>query len=108
MKVDSLRRYESADEFFLLDGTVVMKMTPGAAISVCEQARSHGFFISRIEGGIWHNPGFEARLDCIWDGVDCFIDEVSAGENNKSAAMFIAGEALVHDVFIVTVARIND
>jgi hypothetical protein len=37
-------------------------------------AAQHGLVVVRIEEGIWHSPGFEARLDCIWDGADSAID----------------------------------
>lgn len=105
MSVDLLRRYDSADDFFALNGSVVMKMTVAAAISVCEQAISHGLVVSRVEGGIWHSPGFEARLDCIWDGIDSKDDDSRVGENNKSAVEFIKSESMCHDAFIVTVDR---
>lgn len=105
MNIDSLRQYESADDFFALNGSAVMKMTVAAAISVCEQAINHGLIVSRIEGGIWHNPGFEARLDCIWDGADSSVDKVSAEKSNRSATGFIKSESFQHDTFIVAVSK---
>lgn len=105
MNIDSLRQYESADDFFALNGSAVMKMTIAAAISVCEQAISHGLIVSRIEGGIWHNPGFEARLDCIWDEADSSVDKFSAEKSNRSATGFIKSESFQHDTFIVTVSK---
>ncbi|WP_244102159.1 hypothetical protein [Burkholderia ambifaria] len=74
MNIDRSRVYDSADDFFSLDGSIVMKLSTEAAIAVCEQAAQHGLVVARIEGGIWHFPGFEARLDCIWDGADPPID----------------------------------
>ena len=56
--LDPLRRYELSDDFFALDGSVVMKLSAGAAIAVCEQAIQHGLVIARVEGGVWHFPGF--------------------------------------------------
>ena len=106
MNIDSLRRYESADDFFALNGSVVMKMTVAAAISVCEQAISHGLVVSRVEGGIWHNPGFEARLDCIWDGADSSVDKVSVEKSNRFAAIFIKSESFQHDTFIIAVSKV--
>ncbi|KWR76108.1 colicin immunity protein [Pseudomonas citronellolis] len=105
MNIDSLRQYESADDFFALNGSAVMKMTIAAAISVCEQAINHGLIVSRIEGGIWHNPGFEARLDCIWDEADSSVDKFSAEKSNRSATGFIKSESFQHDTFIVTVSK---
>jgi len=70
MKIDLQRRFDSPNDFFELGGSVVMKLSADAAIAVCERAAQHGLVVVRVEGGIWHSPGFEARLDCIWDGAD--------------------------------------
>ncbi|NTY38018.1 colicin immunity protein [Burkholderia diffusa] len=103
MNIDRQRRYETADDFFSLGGSIVMKLTVGAAIDVCEQAAQHGVVVSRIEGGIWHSSGFEARIDCIWDAkIDPPVDESVAEQNNRDAVEFIREESQVHDVFIVT------
>jgi len=102
MKIDLQRLYDSSDDFFSLNGSIVMKLSADAAISVCERATQKGLVIVRIEGGIWHSPGFEARLDCIWDGVDPLVDVDAAEQNNLAAAEFIRAETQVHDVFIVT------
>lgn len=102
MKIDLQCRYESSDDFFMLRGSVVMKLSVDAAISICEQAAERGLVISRVEGGIWHSPGFEARLDCIWDGVDPPVDFSAAEQNNFAAAGFIRSESKTHDVFVLT------
>ncbi len=107
MKGERGKLYESAEDFFELEGSVVMKLTPSAAISVCQQAAKRGLIVARIEGGIWHYPGFESRLDCIWDGADPPIDTTSAHENNLLAAEFIESEIEVHDVFILTAPPIT-
>ncbi|WP_071738871.1 colicin immunity protein [Burkholderia ubonensis] len=106
MNIDLQRRYDSSDDFFLLGGSVVMKLSADAAIAVCEQAGQLGLVIARIEGGIWHFPGFEARPDCIWDGVDLPVDAGAAEQNNLEAE-FIRPESQVHDVFIVTAQQIT-
>ncbi|HDR9837044.1 TPA: colicin immunity protein [Burkholderia multivorans] len=107
MKFDLQRRYESADDFFALEGSVVMKLSAGAAIEICERAAEQGMVVSRVEGGIWHFPGFEARLDCIWDGADPPVDSTAANQNNLAAADFIRAESNVHDVFVVTASRMT-
>ncbi|MFJ2994833.1 colicin immunity protein [Pandoraea sp. NPDC087047] len=107
MKIDLQRRYDSPDEFFSLGGSVVMKLSADAAITVCERAGQHGLVIARIEGGLWHSPGFEARLDCIWDGADPPVEVSAAEQNNLAAAEFIRSESRVHDVFVVTAPRIT-
>jgi len=102
MNIDRSRIYDSADDFFSLDGSIVMKLSTDAAVAVCERAAQHGLVVARIEGGIWHFPGFEARLDCIWDGADPPIDLDAAERNNQRAAEFIRSESPPHDVFLVT------
>mgnify|MGYP006361800099 CR=1 FL=1 len=79
-----------------------MKLSTDAAIAVCEQAAARGLVVGRVEGGFWHAPGFEARLDCIWDGVDPPVDFNAAEKNNILAANFIRSERASHDVFIIT------
>ena len=107
MKIDPLRRYESADDFFNLDGSVTMKVSADAAIAICERAVDHGLFVSRIEGGFWHSPGFEARLDSIWDGANIPVDRKVATKNNHAAKEFVRSERSKHDVFIITSERIT-
>lgn len=106
MQIDLHQRYEFSDDFFLLDGSIVMPLSADAATEVCERASQHGLVVARIEGGIWHFPGFEARVDCIWDGVDLPVDARAAEENNLAAAEFIRSEKQMHDVFIVTTFQI--
>lgn len=101
-EIDSLRRYESADEFFRLNGSILMRLTTSAAEAVCEQAARRGLVIYRVEGGIWHPDGFEARIDCIWDGEFPPIDYHEAEANNLRAATFISSERGVHDVFVLS------
>ncbi|MCM3609567.1 colicin immunity protein [Cupriavidus pauculus] len=102
MKIDFQQRYDSSDDFFTLGGSVVMKLSTNAAVAVCESAVEHGLVIARVEGGIWHAPGFEARLDCIWDGVDPPVNRRMAEQNNCAAAAFIRLESGMHDVFVLT------
>lgn len=49
MNIDRSRVYDSADDFFSLDGSIVMKLSTEAAIAVCEQAAQHGLVVARIE-----------------------------------------------------------
>ncbi|GAB2915219.1 hypothetical protein GCM10027093_62280 [Paraburkholderia jirisanensis] len=102
MAVDWSKRYADADDYFSLHGNVVMKLTTQAAIAVCEQAAKRGLLVVRIEGGIWHSHGFEARVDCIWDGADPPIDIDAAHKNNLEAIQFILSEPSEYDTFIVT------
>lgn len=94
--------YESASDFFTHSGSVWMRLSPNAAADVCLKAASHGLVVARVEGGIWHYPGFEARHDCIWDGGDPPIETLAAHENNLQAAEFIESQRTGHSVFILT------
>jgi len=95
------KRYMDFMDFFNLDGSAKMKLTRDAAIATCEYASEIGFFVWRIEGGVWHNPGFEARVDSIWDGG--FDPGLSALiENNERAVSFLKEEPVEIDAFIVT------
>jgi len=93
---------DSAAAFFANEGSVWMRLSPRAAIDVCLGAADNGKVVARIEGGIWHAPGFEARHDCIWDGADPPIDGAAAHRNNLAAAAFIREEMDRHTVFILT------
>jgi len=84
--IDSWTRYAEAGDFFSLRGSIVMKLTTEAAVGACEQAAQQGLLISRIEGGIWHTPGFEARIDCIWDGAEPPLDVCGAPNSSTDYA----------------------
>lgn len=103
--VDRLRRYEDSSEFFSLNGSVTMRLTREAAIEVCARAVSQGRVVSRIEGGIWRDPYFEERLDCIWGGVDPPATKDVAERNNMEAQDFIKSSEA--DVFLITAPAIS-
>ena len=79
-----------------------MRLDPVAAIQVCRACADHGLVVARVEGGVWRHPGFESRLDCIWNGTDPPVDTEVATSNNREAAAFIERQREKHDVFIVT------
>jgi hypothetical protein len=107
MEVDRSRLYDSSEDFFAVGGSCVMKLTTKAAIETCERAAEYGFLVARVEGGIWRNPGFEARVDCIWDGLDPPVDRDTAEGNNRIAVDFILSESAVHDAFVLTAPPIT-
>ena len=84
-----------------------MKLTLNAAIGVCEGALELGLLVSRIEGGIWRNPGFESQGDCIWDGMDPPISKADAARNNLAARDFLKAGCLQCDVFLITTSPIQ-
>ena len=94
--------HDSPDVFFTSGGKNTLKFTHSAAVRICLSAASLGYVVARVEGGIWHQPGFEARGDCIWDGAEPPIDVVAAQANNVDAADFIRKEAQVHNAFVLT------
>ena len=107
MRVDHSIRYESADDFYDPSGNVIMRLTTEAALDVCARAAGYDLIVVRIEGGIWHFPGIEARLDCIWDGYDPPISREGAEENNRLGADYIRLKSKVYDVFIIMAAPIT-
>jgi hypothetical protein len=100
--IDRVKVYETASEFFDLEGSVVMKLTRSAAIDVCRSAVDRGLLVAKIEGGIDRGGTFEARLDAIWDGADPPIDHDSAQANNLRAADFIRAQRDEYNAFIIT------
>ena len=94
--------YDSAERFFEDRGSGTMKLTAAAATSACAKAAENGLVVARVEGGIWHSPGFEARVDCIWDGADPPLSSEEAHRNNLLAAAFIESEKNRHSAFILT------
>lgn len=98
-------RYENSDEFFRLSGSAWMRMTPTAATDVCRAALGNGLLVWRIEGGVWRDPNFEARGDCIWDGINPPAGMDAVALNNQQAAEYILLQSKSHDVFIVTTTQ---
>ncbi|XQM33959.1 Colicin immunity protein [Cupriavidus sp. H19C3] len=82
-----------------------MKLAAGAAEAICNAAEARGLLVTRVEGGIWHYPGFEARIDCIWDGADPPVSRDEAVVNNRAARDFISEEKSEHDTFVITALR---
>lgn len=106
-KIIGTIRYETDKDFFDLDGSVHMYLTTAGALAVCYNSAQRGFMIYRIEGGIWHYPGFEPRTDCIWDGGEPPISIKEADEDNNYGAEFILSKSEVHNVWIITVVKAN-
>ena len=103
MKFNKAIVYTSSNDFFELDGSVSMKLDAYAAQNVCIEAIKYELVVVKIEGGIWHTPWFEARLDCIWNGIDPPISKSKAIINNAKALDMIYKESEC-DTFIITVA----
>jgi hypothetical protein len=102
MTIDRQKLYHSVMDFFDFDGNAAMKLGREAAIEVCQDATGQGLVVLKIEGGIWSNGTFEARLDAIWDGADPPIEQRNAHENNLNAASFIRSRHPSYNAFIIT------
>lgn len=107
--IDRIKRYEYSKYFFDRDGNCIMKFSASAAIDICRECIKKSIYIWRIEGGIWHNPGFEARVDCIWDSSyhPNLKVNINVEENNTLAEEFIREESDIHDTFIITIYQKN-
>lgn len=104
MTYDIAKLYDTSDVFFEQHGVVSMFLTAEATKDVCRKALWHGLLVTRFEGGIWRNPGFEARVDCIWDGINPPATVEQAERNNARALDCVIRESALHDVFVVTSA----
>ena len=107
MPINRGELYARAWDFFNPSGNAIMKLTPAAAVAVCEGAATRRLVVLRIEGGIRDETGFEARLDCIWDASEAPTNPSGTHENNLSAARFIRNNSGGHNAFIVTVAPLD-
>lgn len=115
-EVDRTQLYQQADAFFELGGSAIMTLSREAAEGVCAQAAACGRIVSRIEGGIHDERGFEARLDCIWDSPEPRvwerprppIDEADARTNNRLAIDYIESRPASYNAFIITASRYRD
>lgn len=107
MKYDRIMRYTNYEDYFHLDGDSCMLFTAQAAIQLCTHAAEKNVIIWRVEGGIWHNPGFELRHDCIWDGSDNQMTLEEAHQNNLQALAFIEEEKEEHDTFVFTTRTLD-
>ena len=70
-----------------------MKLTKGAAADAIGECTRRHIAVSIIEGGIWREPGFEARLDAIWHSdLAAKPERVAVAQNNGDALAYIRNE----------------
>lgn len=98
---------QNADHFFSKCGSAKMILSPAASLDVCANAVKNGLIVTVVEGGIWQNMKFEARLDCIWWGKIPPVEEDTAALNNENARRFIEKEMTNHSAFVITAASYN-
>ncbi|MCW2484844.1 colicin transporter [Candidatus Symbiopectobacterium sp. NZEC127] len=84
-----------------------MKLSPTAAIEVCEEATKRNLSIGMIEGGHWLNPGFRPDMHTRWDGFDRLTDKNEIQKNNNNAIENIKEDAAKgYDAFIITIVTL--
>ncbi|WP_242506202.1 colicin transporter [Pectobacterium zantedeschiae] len=90
--------------FFELSGNAVMKLSPKAAIEVCQEAAKRNLPIGMIESGHWLNPGFRPDVNTRWDGLDKLTDEGEIKKNNDRAIENINDDVSQgYNAFIITI-----
>jgi hypothetical protein len=98
----SYRYTENPNDYFEFDGHGKMKFPPETAMIVCDMLTERGQYVHWVDGGWWHNPGYEEWFDYGFmksaerDGL------ISVKENNDKAK-----EAIRRDSAICNVWQIN-
>ena len=62
-RFDRQKLYDRVEDFFDLDGNAGMKLSRQAAVALCSAAARKALVVVKVEGGIWRDRQFEARLD---------------------------------------------
>jgi hypothetical protein len=107
MTYNIAKLYDTSDAFFEQRRVVCMFLTTEATKDVCRKALRHGLLVTRIEGGILHNAEFEARVDCIWEGMNPPATVEQAEQNNARALADVIRESASHNAFVVTTAPLT-
>ncbi len=102
------RRFDDAGVFFLKRGSVWMKLTKDAAAVTIDQCTQKDIAVSIIEGGIWREPGFEARLDAIWHSDFDTKPELAAIESNNSKALAFIRNKLPTEIDTVIISTFEN
>lgn len=95
-------RFEESAAFFSENGSGWMKLSKEAARDAVGQLLADGKAISGIEAGIWHHPGFEARID----GILSEREGCSNGITESEANAYFDEIDPDYDTFILTLRRI--
>ncbi len=96
--------YSSASEFFSLNGNATMRLTPTAAIDVCRIATKKGILVLGVDGGVYKEPIFEAKINCSWSAKfkSPFTSE-QLNNNNALAIEDIEADRNCCNAFILTI-----
>lgn len=82
-----------------------MRLAPDTAKDICRIASEIPVLILGVEGGIWKDRKFEARLDAIWDGNFEAKTKTEISKSNVEAAKFIDRERINYNAFILTASK---
>jgi len=104
MDIDRSRLYENVHDYLETSGFTTMKLARTAALELCDWAAERGIVIVMVEGEIFREGTFEARLDAIWKGEDPPIEREDADRNNLSAAEFIRSMDNDYNAFVISSA----
>lgn len=97
--------YDNGDAFFKLKGNASMKLSPKAAIEVCQEAIKRKVWIIGIDGGHWLNPGFRIDGSTSWTYNKPNDYQLKLSENNKLAIENIKEDAAEgYTAFLVTIS----
>lgn len=99
--------YDHGEDFFKLKGNASMKLSPKAAIEVCQEAEKRKIWVSGIDGGHWMNPGFRIDGSTSWTYNKPDDYQSKLLENCKLAIENIkSDEAEGYTAFLVTVTEV--
>lgn len=102
MKMRNDILYSEVDSFFELNGNNLMKLTPDAAVELCKVCLDKEIIVVCVEGGIWNDKKFQARLDAIWTGKKPPLNLGDLMLNNERAIASIAEDRDECNAFIVS------
>lgn len=94
--------YDEPESFFRLNGSARMKLTARTALEVCKICTENNIVIAYIEGGVYFNETFEARIDAIWRGFGIPFQHDTKYMNDR-AALFIQNQSPTCNGFILTI-----
>jgi hypothetical protein len=102
MKIQYDIVYGDIKLFFDLNGNNLMRLTPDAAIELCNHLKEKNIVVVCVEGGIWNDKKFQARLDAIWTGKKPPMNPVDLAINNDRAIASILEDREQCNAFIVS------
>lgn len=98
--------YDKGEDFFKLKGNASMKLSPKAAIEVCQEATKRNLSVFGVDGGHWFNPGFRPDGSASWSGKTKLLNENKVYKNNQLVIDNIKEDAADgYTAFLVTISK---